>query len=90
MMKKLFADAGSNHEVKSMEASVYSKMYFSLGLLAYGARDFSEARRNFMRAVLKNFSLLFDRQLVSLWIKSLLGPKVLDGLKSIRQRAASN
>jgi len=88
MMKKLFADA-EVHEVKSMEAPVYSKMYFSLGLLAYGARDFTDARRNFMYAVLKNFGLLFDRQLISLWIKSLLGSKVMDGLKSIRQRTVS-
>ena len=90
MMKKLFADSGISREMKGTERSVYSTMYFSLGLLAYGARDFTEARCNFLRAVLKKFSLLLDRQLVSLWIKSLLGSKVIDGLKNVRQRMVSS
>ena len=88
MMKTLFADAGTSREVKSTERSVYSTMYFSLGLLAYGARNFTEARRNFMQAALKDFGSIFNRQLVSLWVKSLLGPKVIDSLKNARQRAA--
>ena len=86
MMKKLFTDAGTGREVKSTERSVYSTMYFSLGLLAYGARDFTEARRNFMQAVLNNFGSIFNRKLVSLWVKSMLGPKLIDSLKNVRQR----
>jgi len=88
MMQKLLADARTSREVKSMGRLVYAKMYFSLGLLAYGARDFTEAQRNFMQAILKDFGSVFNRQLVSLWVKSLLGPKVIDGLKNTRQRAA--
>ena len=37
MMKKLFADSGISREMKGTERSVYSTMYFSLCLLAYGA-----------------------------------------------------
>ncbi|MCK6538988.1 MAG: glycosyltransferase [Anaerolineales bacterium] len=89
MMKSLFVDAGTGNAVKRLERASYAKAFYSLGLLAYGTREFGEARRFFLRAVLNDLKLAFNRQIVSLWVKSLLSPKMVDWLKSFRQRSVS-
>lgn len=86
MIKNLYGDAGTSDTVKCLERASYSEAYYSLGLLAYGTREFREARIFFMRAVMNNLRLLFNRQIVSLWAKSLLGPKLVDGLKGFRRK----
>lgn len=89
MMKSLFVDAGTGNAVKRLERASYAKAFYSLGLLAYGTREFGEARRFFLRAILNDLKLAFNRQIVSLWVKSLLSPNVVDWLKRLRQRAVS-
>lgn len=89
MMKKLFIDAGTGGAVKPLERASYAKACQSLGVLAYGTREFREARVFFARAVRNDFRLFFNRQIVSLWGKSLLGPDVIARLKNIRQRVVS-
>lgn len=89
MMKSLFVDAGTSNAVKRLERASYTKAFYSLGLLAYGTREFREARRFFLRAVLNDLKLAFNRQIVSLWVKSLLSPEMVDWFKSFRQRSAS-
>lgn len=81
MMKRLYVDSDKGDQVKRLERASFAMAYHSLGLLAYGTREFGEARKYFLQAVLNNFKLLFNRQLISLWAKSLLGPKVVDTLK---------
>jgi glycosyltransferase involved in cell wall biosynthesis len=89
MMKNLFVDAGTSNTVKRLERASYAKAYHSLGLLAYGAREFREARSFFLRVMLNDLRLISNRQIISLWVKSFLGPKVIDGVKGIRQRVVS-
>jgi len=89
MMKSLYVDASTSDTVKHLERVSYANAYFVLGLLAYNTREFSEVRRFFLRATLYDLKLLFNSQLISLWIKSLLNPKLVDWLKSVRQQKAS-
>jgi tetratricopeptide (TPR) repeat protein len=89
MMKSLYVDAGTSNAVKRLARASYAKAFHSLGLLAYGTREFREARRFFLRALLNDVKLLFDSQIVSLWAKSWLSPGMVDRLKGLRQRAAS-
>ncbi len=88
MMNSLFLDSSTSHVTKRLERASYAKAYYSLGLLAYSTREFKEARKFFLQAVKNDLKLLFNRQIVSLWAKSLLGSRVVDGLKGIRQRTA--
>jgi len=86
-MEKLNVDSNTNENVKRLEHASYAKAYHSLGLLAYGTREFKDARKFFFRAMMNDFQLFFNRQVVSLWLKSLLGSRLIDSLKDIRQRA---
>jgi hypothetical protein len=90
MMKRLSVDAGTSETVKRLDRKSRSTAYFALATLAYGTREFGVMRRFLRKAVLNDLKLLFNGHLVSLWGKSLLGPRVVDGLKSIRQRAVSD
>jgi tetratricopeptide (TPR) repeat protein len=89
MMKGLNVDAATSEAVKRLERASYAKAFHSLGLLAYNTREFKDARNFFVRAALNDFRLFFNWQIVSLWLKSLLGPRIIDRLKGIRQRGAS-
>lgn len=89
MLESLYVDAGTSNVVRRLERSSYAKAYYSLGLLAYGTREFREVHNFFLRAVLNNPKLLFKWLFVSLGIKSLFNPKMVDWLKSLRQRMAS-
>lgn len=86
MMKSLFDDADASNAVKGLERVSRAKSYFVLGLLAYNTREFPEARRFFLRALMNDPKLLFNGQLISLWLKSLLNPDWVDWLKSVRGR----
>jgi glycosyltransferase involved in cell wall biosynthesis len=86
MMNSLFPDAGTRNEVKGLERAASAKAYFALGMLAYGTREFRESRWFFARAVFADFKYLFDRELTSRWVKSLMNPKIVDLLKNFRQR----
>ena len=89
LMKRLNVDAGTSETVKRLERASYAKAYQSLGLLAYGTREFKESRIFFFRAMLNDFKLFFNRQILSRWFKSLLGPRLVKSLKDVRQRAGS-
>ena len=86
MMKSLFIDPEASDAVKGLERASRAQSCFVLGLLAYNTREFSEARRFFLRAIMNEFKLLFNGQLISLWLKSLLNPNWVDWLKSVRGR----
>ncbi|MEW6285732.1 MAG: glycosyltransferase [Chloroflexota bacterium] len=89
MMERLFADASTANEVKRLQRTACARMFHSLGLLAYGTREFDLSRRFFRRAVQNDFKLLFDPSLLSRWVKSLLGERLLERLKALRRRTDS-
>lgn len=86
MMNSLFSDAETGKSVKQLERVASARAYFALGMLAYGTREFRESRWFFMRAVISDLKYLFDRELTSRWLKSLMSPRVVDFLKSSRHR----
>jgi hypothetical protein len=85
MMERLFGDASTANEVKRLQRAARARMFHSLGLLAYGTREFALSRRFFRRAVQNDFKLLFDPSLFSRWVKSLLGERLLERLKALRR-----
>lgn len=90
MMKKLYADEEISNKTKHLERSSYARAYYSLGMLAYNARDFTASRKFFLLAVLSDFKLLFKGRVIFLWMKAWLNPKVVDWLKGLRQRTVSS
>lgn len=85
MMRRLFADAGTGKDVRRLERAASAKAYFALGMLAYGTRTFRESRWFFTRAVFSDPTYLFNGDLFSRWVKSLMTPTVVDFLKNVRQ-----
>ena len=77
MMNSLFSDAGTEKDVRSLERASSAKAYFALGMLAYGTREFRESRWFFARAVFADPKYLFNRDLTSRWVKSLIVPRWL-------------
>lgn len=86
MMNSLFSDAGTGKSVKQLERAASARAYFALGMLAYGTREFRESRWFFTRAVISDLKYLFNNELTSRWVKSLMSPKVVDFLKNSRHR----
>jgi glycosyltransferase involved in cell wall biosynthesis len=86
MMDRLFSDASTPGEIKRLQRAARARMFHALGLLAYGTREFELARRFFRRAVQYDPRLLFNLTLLSRWLKSLLGPRLLQQLKNLRRR----
>jgi glycosyltransferase involved in cell wall biosynthesis len=86
MMTSLFSDSGTGKDVRLLERAASAKAYFALGMLAYGTREFRESRWFFVRAVFADFKYLFNRELTSRWVKSLMSPRLVDFLKNFRQR----
>jgi glycosyltransferase involved in cell wall biosynthesis len=89
MMQSLFVDPRTGNNVKRIARAIYANAYFALGMLSYGTRKFREARHFLWHAVLSRPSLIFDRQLLGIWLRTFLGPKSLDSLKGLRRRIAS-
>ena len=89
MMTSLFSDSRTGKDVRLLERAASAKAYFALGMLAYGTREFRESRWFFARAVFADFKYLFNRELTSRWLKSLMSPKLVDFLKNFRHRLAA-
>jgi tetratricopeptide (TPR) repeat protein len=85
MMDRLFTDRSTADDVKRLQRAARACMFHSLGLLAYGTREFDQSRRFFLRAVQNDPSLLTNPGLLSRWVKSLLGPRLFEQLKNLRR-----
>ncbi len=84
MMDRLFTDPSTSGGIRQLQRAARARMFHSLGMLAYGTREFRLARRFFRRAVQHDLRLLFDPALLSRWVKSLLGARLLERLKALR------
>lgn len=89
MMTSLFIDPATFDEVKWLRRPAHAKAFHALGMLGYNTRQFALARQFFSNAILNDTKLLLNKQVVGMWIKALLGPKVIDLLKSGKQRLVS-
>ena len=89
MLNSLYIDPGTKSEVKKIRRAVYSNAFYTLGMLGYNTRDFGEARKFLSQAIWNDTSLLLNKQVIGMWVKSLLGPRVVDLLRSGKKRLAS-
>lgn len=88
MLGSLFTDGKTNRRVHRFRNAAHATAYFALGMLAYGTRDFPEARRFLTRAMFTNPRLVVDRRLISRWVKSFLPATLVDRMRQVRQRSA--
>jgi len=89
MLISLFDDSGTPQEVRRLRRMAYAQAYYVLGLLGYGRGEFQEARVFFMRAVITSPEFLLNRRLVSLWLKSLMSPRIVDNFKNLYHKLRS-
>lgn len=87
LLAKLFGDPEMAVQIEKYRGVGYANTYFVLGTLYYGARQFGQARRFLARAVLTKPGFGLKRQLVITLLKSLLGVKLIDHFKSLRQKS---
>ncbi len=80
-LEELFDMPDPNSNYVRFRGVAFGNAYFTLGLLSYGARKFGHARRFFVKSVSSNLKMSLNRKLVSTFVKSLLGSRVIDALK---------
>jgi glycosyltransferase involved in cell wall biosynthesis len=88
MLTSLFVDRSTDGHVKRMQRPVNATAFYTLGLLAYNTREFAASRWFFSRAIWNDAKLLLNKQVLGLWLKTLLGPRFIDLLRSSKQRLA--
>ncbi|NOZ28730.1 MAG: glycosyltransferase [Chloroflexi bacterium] len=86
-LQAVFEDDVLPTELQRIRSEAYGHAYLALGLLAYGCRHMGQTRGFLLRAIMAYPPVaLRHRQVVSKFLKSLLGRRLLDALKE--QRAA--
>jgi hypothetical protein len=86
MLDGVFDDPETGRQVGPYRRRVYATAAVAMGTLAYGARQCGEARRWLVRAMRADPNVLLRPRWATLWMKSLLGARMLDWLKARRQR----
>jgi hypothetical protein len=88
LLERLFLDSLTTEEARTLSRKAYATAYASVGMIAYGTRAFGAARSNFSRAIAKNPVFVIDRRVMHFYVKSCLGPGIIDFMKTLRGRAA--
>jgi hypothetical protein len=76
----------ANEAEKNGTAEIQAAAELARGLLAYQKPDTRAARKHFGRAMALQPKLLLDRGLMSRYVKSLLGARLLAAVRRTRQR----
>jgi hypothetical protein len=90
MLDAVFESVDADHRVLLNRRKAYATAAIALGTLAYGRRQGREARGWLSRAMWSDPALVLQPRWAALWVKSLLGPRILDWLRVRRQRMASS
>jgi glycosyltransferase involved in cell wall biosynthesis len=72
--------------LRALRNSAYAHAYLALGMLAYGAGHMQQSRTYMIRAVQADPAIVTDQRLVSRYVKSFAGRRVLDTLRLHRRR----
>ena len=72
--------------LRTFRNSAYAHAYLALGMLAYGAGHMQQSRNYMIRAVRADPAIVTDQRLVSRYVKSFAGRRVLDTLRPHRRR----
>lgn len=86
MVQVIFDSPDTPPVLRSLKRTAYAHAYLALGMFAYGDGLMRQSRRYMAEAVKADRSLLIDLQLVSRYVKSFLGRRLLDTLSRYRQR----
>jgi glycosyltransferase involved in cell wall biosynthesis len=78
MLDAVFDDPEMGSRVRPHRRQAYATAAVTMGMLAYGARQCGEARRWLSRAMRTDPTLLWRPRWATLWMKSLLGARMLD------------
>ena len=86
MLNRLFGNPTLNSKIQSQKRSAYAHAYISLALLNYGARQFQQTRHLLLSACKTNPKFVLKGQIISIWLKSLLGVRILALFKGSSRR----
>ncbi|MBP1599334.1 MAG: glycosyl transferase [Acidobacteria bacterium] len=86
LLDRLFGDPPMATLLSGYCDAAYANAYRALGALSYGARQFPATRRYLRRAVAADATLALDRRVISMFVKSLLGVRLINRLQHERQR----
>lgn len=90
MLDRLFDNDEAAGILRPYRRIAYGNAFMAMGFLSYGARRFKLARTLLLRAAARNSAVLFQRQYTALLIKTVLGPRMLNGMKRFRESRKSN
>jgi hypothetical protein len=86
MLNRLFNQANATDRLKTYQRRAFANAFFALGLLSYGARQFREARRFLLRVLITYPGCGLNLKFVVILFKSLLGARLVNQIKTARQR----
>jgi len=89
MLNQLFLQIGKQKGYRQIRNEAYSQANMALGLLYYGARRFSRARKLMLRAAIYNGSLLFNRRFATTFVKSFIDAGVIEMYHKRRRQSES-
>lgn len=84
MLVRLFDDPSATKQLKSQCRTAFSNAYLALGLISYGTKNYLQARYFLALAVITVPSNLFNKLLITTFVKSLLPVKVIEWLKVMK------
>jgi glycosyltransferase involved in cell wall biosynthesis len=90
MLDRLFADKQVAEKLEGLARSTYGNAFLAMGLLSYGAQRFRLARRLLLHAAAKCPGVAFERQFVTVFLKTLLGVRTVAWFKELKQSYKSD
>jgi hypothetical protein len=85
LVDKVFSNPELETQLSDYRQTAYANAYLALGLLNYGARRFNESRHFLLRAIAIDPRIIIKQQYMTTLAKSLLGSRVVDRFKGMRQ-----
>jgi glycosyltransferase involved in cell wall biosynthesis len=85
-MRFVFDSAETTPVLRTFKNIAYAHAYLALGMLAYGVGHMQQSRTYMIRAVKADPAIVTDRRLVSRYIKSFAGRRVLNTLRQYRRQ----
>jgi glycosyltransferase involved in cell wall biosynthesis len=83
LLDRLWRDADVGSSMAIRKNSTYASAYYSLGLRCYFGGELQKARRYFIRVVQVDFNWLFRKELNLIFLKSLLGLRLVNWLRPL-------
>lgn len=86
LLDQVFSDPETGTHLNGYRRAAYSNAHLALATLSYGARQLQASRRFLRRAVGSDSTLAFDRRVLSIFVKSLVGVRLINRLQRQTRR----